>query len=933
MRKLPTVFATIAVVAVLFAVSEGVANGVADAPGCTQLVSGSRPPFGLGGASYGKALSPDARYVLFDSEAANFGVVDANGQERDVYVLDMQTQVIELVSKSTSGAQFPAGSQSVAITPDGRFVVFVSTGDFVGPGNGLALYLRDRQLGTTTLIVGQYLALWPTLGALADISDDGRFVVFVTPAALVAQDTNGVPDVYRLDRASGQTILVSVADDESTLPQGGVDASVSADGNRVMFHSDSMNPSGVRHIGAGTTRRIIVQYSRITSDGSLVVGLWGNYLQTFDANSGALLSSLETGFFGGLAGLLLFDVSANGRYATVAIGGGPAITVVDRILGQWWVMPSVGSYGYVANDGIVSSTAANPLGYQAYLFRGPISTAENAPLVHVPAGTTKDIRVTGRNIFEGASFSFGPGTTTTVIGYEGRDIVNLRVAVDPFALDIPRELTIVSPISGCQTTKAGLLEVIPAPPPPTTTVPPGGTTTTTLRGQVHPQVFDFSPAVLRPGVPQNMIILGNNFFSGARVEIADTTVTEMNYVSNRRLEVTVVVDPSARGARTVRVVNPDGRYGDSSQSIEIRGSEGEFHAMTPYRAYDSRTSGELVAGERTVRITGLPSSGVRAVVANLTITGATADSYLTVYRAGTSRPPTSNINFGAGETKANLVTFEVNEYSDVSLFNADGSVHVILDVVGYYTEAGALSSGAFVGIDPYRRFDSRIDRPHPLGPNETVSLPILTNGEPASAVLLNVTATNPTATSYLTVWPTGEPRPTTSSVNFEPGQTVPNLIAVPVGLGGTVSFYNFAGDADVIIDVLGWFENGTQPIAGGRFVSAAPHRVLDTRLGVGASAAALGPHRSIALDSAQSNIPGSATAIVMNVTVAEPTEAGYLTVWPGATVMPGTSNVNFTAGKTTANLIVVRIGPDRRTNFFNAYGSTHVIADVVGYYN
>jgi hypothetical protein len=71
----------------------------------------------------------------------------------------------------------------------------------------------------------------------------------------------------------------------------------------------------------------------------------------------------------------------------------------------------------------------------------------------------------------------------------------------------------------------------------------------------------------------------------------------------------------------------------------------------------------------------------------------------------------------------------------------------------------------------------------------------------------------------------------------------------------------------------------------------------------------------------------------MNVTVDQPTAPGYLTVWPGAMAMPGTSNVNFAAGETTASLIVVRIGADRRTNFFNAFGATHVNADVVGYFD
>jgi hypothetical protein len=417
-----------------------------------------------------------------------------------------------------------------------------------------------------------------------------------------------------------------------------------------------------------------------------------------------------------------------------------------------------------------------------------------------------------------------------------------------------------------------------------------------------------------------------------RIEIADVTIVALDYISNRRLEATVVAAVSARGPRTVRVVNPDGEYGDSPHQINIRGTEGEFHPQVPDRTYDSRSTNEPVVGERIARIGGLPS-GVRAVVANLTVTNPTADSYLTLFRAGTVRPPTSNINFRAGETKANLVTFEVNSRSEVAIFNAQGKADVVLDVFGYYTEADATSGSAFVGTDPYRRFDSRVDPSHPLGPDESISLRLLTNGESAAAVLLNVTATNTSATSYLTVWPTGGARPTTSNVNFEPGQTVPNVVLVPVGANGEVSFYNYSGEVDVVVDVLGWFGNDAQAVSNGRFVSTAPQRVVDTRLGIGAPLAAVGPQGSIAFDVSRSDIPPAASAVVMNVTVDQPTTGGYITVWPGGSPLPDSSNLNFGPGTSVANLVVVRIGTDRRINYFNAYGSTHVIADIVGYFD
>ena len=60
-------------------------------------------------------------------------------------------------------------------------------------------------------------------------------------------------------------------------------------------------------------------------------------------------------------------------------------------------------------------------------------------------------------------------------------------------------------------------------------------------------------------------------------------------------------------------------------------------------------------------------------------------------------------------------------------------------------------------------------------------------------MVLNVTVTEPRPASYLTAWPTGDPRPLASNLNYVAGQTVPNLVIVKVGAGGKVSLYNAAG--------------------------------------------------------------------------------------------------------------------------------------------
>jgi hypothetical protein len=75
-----------------------------------------------------------------------------------------------------------------------------------------------------------------------------------------------------------------------------------------------------------------------------------------------------------------------------------------------------------------------------------------------------------------------------------------------------------------------------------------------------------------------------------------------------------------------------------------------------------------------------------------------------------------------------------------------------------------------------------------------------------SAVVLNVTATAPTSTTWVTVWPSGQPRPDASNLNVLAGQSRPNLVVARVGAGGRVSLYNAFGSTHLIADVVGWFD-------------------------------------------------------------------------------------------------------------------------------
>ncbi len=76
----------------------------------------------------------------------------------------------------------------------------------------------------------------------------------------------------------------------------------------------------------------------------------------------------------------------------------------------------------------------------------------------------------------------------------------------------------------------------------------------------------------------------------------------------------------------------------------------------------------------------------------------------------------------------------------------------------------------------------------------------------ADGVVLNVTVVNPTAGSFLQLWPTGASQPTLgSSLNFDAGQIVPDAVTVKLGTAGRVRVFNAVGSVDVIADVAGYF--------------------------------------------------------------------------------------------------------------------------------
>ncbi|MBD0695073.1 hypothetical protein [Streptomyces sp. CBMA123] len=330
-------------------------------------------------------------------------------------------------------------------------------------------------------------------------------------------------------------------------------------------------------------------------------------------------------------------------------------------------------------------------------------------------------------------------------------------------------------------------------------------------------------------------------------------------------------------------------------------------------------------------VKGVPASGVTAVVMNVTAVDPAEPGHVTVYPDGEPLPDVSNLNFDTGRTVANLVTVPVVN-GKVDLRNASGTVDLLADVTGYYTD-GATGS-LLTSIDPARFLDTRDGTGAPaqrVGPGGVVSLQVAgVKGVPASgvtAVVMNVTAVDPAEPGHVTVYPDGEPLPDVSNLNFDTGRTVANLVTVPV-VNGKVDLRNASGTVDLLADVTGYYGD-----SGSTFSPTTPVRLLDTRSGIGARAGTVGTGGTVSVPvTALEGVPAAGvTAVVLNVTVTEPTADSQLTVHPHGTARPDTANLTFVAGQTTAGLVVVPV-VDGRVTFFNGSGDTHVIADLNGYF-
>ncbi|WP_441247318.1 PKD domain-containing protein [Kitasatospora sp. McL0602] len=295
------------------------------------------------------------------------------------------------------------------------------------------------------------------------------------------------------------------------------------------------------------------------------------------------------------------------------------------------------------------------------------------------------------------------------------------------------------------------------------------------------------------------------------------TVSNLNFPAGRTVVNQVTVPVSADG-----YVDLYNRFGNIQLIADLQGyytpdayvtGAGYFEANGPKRVVDTRYGTGAPAakigpgGSLTVHL-GLDDY-TTAVLAHVTATNATAETFITAHAAGTALPTVSNLNPSAGSTVSNLVVVPVDSKGNATFYNHSGSTDLIVDLQGWYGTVASPSS-SYIAQSPVRVLDTRHDigtPTAPVGPDSTLRLKIAgTNGVPANAqaVLLNLTGTGATAGTYLTTYGSGA-RPTTSSLNLLPGTTVANLTLVPLDSDGCINIYNHSGRTDIVADLQGYY--------------------------------------------------------------------------------------------------------------------------------
>jgi hypothetical protein len=366
-----------------------------------------------------------------------------------------------------------------------------------------------------------------------------------------------------------------------------------------------------------------------------------------------------------------------------------------------------------------------------------------------------------------------------------------------------------------------------------------------------------------------------------------------------------------------------------------------FTPLAPARLVDTRIGQGATAlqGGVTKRIqvtgwAGVPT-GATAVVANVTVVGPAAASYLTAWNCSPDRPIASSLNFGSGDAAtatANAATIGLDAGGGMCVYSPVAT-NLVVDVTGAMTTT---ATGRFSPLTPQRMMDTRVGfGATRLDADQTVELQVVgAAGVPAgaTAVTMNLTSVEAAATGYVTAYPCGTERPVVSNLNPQPGRTRPNMVTVPLSADGRVCLYSL-NPVDLVADITGYYATD----GASTFTPSTPFRLIDTRdrlrteVNAGTAGQQVGAGQVVTVQIAGvRGVPAGATAVSVNITTTASSGNGYLTAWP-CNDRPIASTANMRTDGAVSNAAQLPLSATGTLCIF-AQHATHVVVDVNGWW-
>lgn len=606
------------------------------------------------GASAAEGLSADGRFVVFTSQAVDVmpGVSDPNGAGTDVFLWDRDTGERALVSRSASAPTTTANGPSSrpVISADGRWITFQSTATDLVAGQSDAngsddVFLWDRLTGDLRLVSGSGGSATLAAGGLSEqpaISADGRWIAFLSSAGdLIDGQVTTVAgrDAFLWDRDTAATLLVSRSGGSAAQGASASAVALSADGSSVGFLSTGTGIVPGQVDTAGTPD--VFLFTRTTGGIELVSHASASTTMAGNASSGSVVLSADGS-----------RVAFTSNATDIVAGQDEGNSGADVFL---WTRGTGASLLVSRRAGTITATPDGSSAQPSLSADGRLVAFESVATNVV----TGQVDRNGWDVFTGAQdiflFDVATGSMTLVSHQHGvSNVTGSMASRDP----------VISADGLAVAFRSFAHDLLPS-----------------LLDRTYSNVYVFERLSRRTRLasrtPESPLAPGE-FDETAR---APRIAAGGRYVAFTSL--------------SSNLVPGDFNQKEDAFLFSDPPVASDLFLVTPCRLFDTRRPEDgpaLVSGVPVLLEIGwscdIPATA-RALAFNITVVGSTGAGHLTLYPGDIAIPGTSTLNFTAGQVRANNAVAALAQDGTATLglyafVEGTGTVHVILDVVGYF---------------------------------------------------------------------------------------------------------------------------------------------------------------------------------------------------------------------------------------------------------